>query len=84
MVYMPALILAGASILCVLLVHIKELMVVDFLSLGSITRLSMESYTGLDEKTLNWELNETSMSVLNSNSLGDCGHTSVSFSNNSK
>ena len=84
MVYMPALILAGASILCVLLVHIKELMVVDFLSLGPITRLSMESYTGLDEKTLNWELNETSMSVVNSKSLGDCGHTSVSLSNNSK
>lgn len=40
----------------------------------------MESYTGLDEKTLNWELNEASMSVVNSNSLGDCGHTSVSLS----
>lgn len=39
----------------------------------------MESYTGLDEKTLNWELNEASMSVVNSNSLGDCGHTSVSL-----
>ena len=40
----------------------------------------MESYTGLDEKTLNWELNEASMSVVNSNSLGDCGLTSVSLS----
>ena len=53
---------------------------VDFLSLGPVTRLSMESYTSLDEKTLNWELNEASKSVVNSNSLGDCGHTSVSLS----
>lgn len=64
--YMPALILAG-PLSCVLLNFIKELMVGwAFLSLGPITPLSMESYTGLDEKTLNWSWNEASMSIVNS------------------
>lgn len=73
---MPALILPGfLSPLGVLFEQIKELVMGCLPPIGAHNKIFYGKLKGVDERVLIEEMNETWVSAINSNLLGDFGHT---------